>query len=148
MRLHTHICGKLMDRFYTAPWWPRGPACLFQSNLTLILAYLNPNILSVGFWSAMLSILSSIVKSEFKAELEFDAGKLQRVEDIQNQLNSHMPTDHNYSHNIHKRSGGGGSMQISNDDFKFQPGICYYMAIPTTGKSESNQNPLFSLFQY
>jgi len=88
--------------------------------------------LSVGFWSAMLSILSSIVKSEFKAELEFDAGKLQRVEDIQNQLNSHMPTDHNYSHNIHKRSGGGGSMQISNDDFKFQPGICYYMAIPTT----------------
>ena len=82
----------------------------------------------------MLSILSSIVKSEFKAELEFDAGKMQRVEDIRNQLESgHIPTDHSYnSHNIHRRSGGGGSMQISNDDFKFQPGICYYLAIPTT----------------
>ena len=130
-------CGELMNWVYTAPWWPKTkiPACVFRSNLTLILTYLNPNIVSVGFWSAMLSILSSIVKSEFKAELEFDAGKLQRVEDIRNQLDGHIPTDHSYSHNVHRRSGGGGSMQISNDDFKFQPGICYYLAIPTTSKS-------------
>ena len=120
--------------FILPPGDLKRPVFTHQSNLTLILAYLNPNILSVGFWSAMLSILSSIVKSEFKAELEFDAGKLQRVEDIRNQYETHV-TDHSFdSHNIHKRSGGGGSMQISNDDFKFQPGICYYLAIPTTCK--------------
>ena len=86
----------------------------------------------------MLTILTSIIKSEFKAELEFDAGKLQRVEDLKNQLEGHMPADHSYSHNIHKRSsGGGGSMQVSTDDFKFQPGICYYLAIPTTSKCSS-----------
>ena len=37
----THICGKLMDRFYTAPWWPKGASLFVRIQLDVNLGLLK-----------------------------------------------------------------------------------------------------------